>query len=103
MMTVEVFVTLLVTLSAATGVITTFVKKILDEANKTYASNIVVLIVAAIVGGGGTCVFYVFNGYLWNAINIICIPMMIIANAAGAMLGYDKVIQTIRQMKATKM
>lgn len=97
-MTVEVFIALLVSLSTVTALVTSFVKKILDGVNIVYASNIVVLIVSAIVGGGGTCVFYVFNDYAWNPVNIICIFMMIIANAIGSMVGYDKVIQTIRQL-----
>lgn len=97
-MTVEIFIALLVSLSTVTALVTSFVKKMLDDMNKVYASNIIVLIVSAIVGGGGTCVFYVFNDYPWNAINIVCIFMMIIANAIGSMVGYDKVIQTIKQL-----
>lgn len=98
-MTVEIFLTLLITLSTVTGLITNGVKKLLDSINKTYSSNIVVFIVAAFVGGIGTCVFYLLNGYAWNVINITCIFMMMPANAFGAMLGYDKVIQTIKQIK----
>lgn len=103
MMTVEIFLTLLVALSAATSFITTGVKKLLDESNKKYSSNMVVFVVAAVVGGLGTCAFYLLNGYLWNIINITCIFMMIPANAFGAMLGYDKVIQTITQIKTSKL
>lgn len=103
MMTVEIFLILLVALSTATGTITSGVKKLLDSANKTYSSNVVVFIVAAFVGGIGTCAFYLLNGYLWNIVNIVYIFMMMVANAFGAMLGYDKIIQTIKQMKSPKI
>lgn len=103
MMTVEVFLTLLVILSTVTSLITTKVKDLLDSANKTYSSNVIVFIVAAVVGGFGTCAFYFINEYNWNPFNITCIFGMIVSNALGAMIGYDKVIQTIKQMKELKI
>ena len=102
MMTVEIFLTLLVALSTITSVVTSGVKKILDDAKKTYSSNLLVFIIAAIVGGIGTCAFYLLNGYVWNVVNIVYIFMMIPANAFGAMVGYDKVIQTVKQLKTAK-
>ena len=99
MMTVEIFLTLLVALSTITSLATTGVKKLLDESNKNYSSNALVFIVACVVGGLGTCAFYLLNGYEWNIVNIVYIFMMIPANAFGAMLGYDKVVQTIKQVK----
>ena len=97
-MTVEIFLILLTILSTTTGLLTEFMKKLLDSMNKNYITNILALIVSIIVGGAGTSVYYILNGYEWNLINIVCIFLMMIANCLGAMLGYDKVKQTILQL-----
>ncbi len=98
-MTVATFITLLTLFSAVTGLIVEAVKKILDEKKKNYSSNILACIVACVVGIGGTCVYYVFMNIPFTAINIICMVIMGVASAVGAMVGYDKVIQTIGQFK----
>lgn len=99
-MTVEMFLILLTILSVATSLCTEAIKKFLNEQKINYAANIVVLIVSVIVGGIGTVVFYMCNGIAWTAMNIICIVLMIIANWLGAMLGYDKIMQAIGQIKS---
>lgn len=101
-MTVENFLILLTVLSIITGLFTEGIKKFLDSLNKKYASNIVVLFVTILVVGGGTIVFYLWNDYAWTTLNIVCIFLMIAANWLGAMLGYDKIIQTIVQLKQLK-
>jgi hypothetical protein len=97
-MTIQMFLILLTLFSTLTGLLTEGVKKFLDGLNKTYASNIVVLAAAALVGGLGTVVFYLLIGFPFNLINIICIPLMIVANWLGAMVGYDKIKQAILQI-----
>ena len=97
-MTVETFLLLLTTLSVITGLLTEGVKKFLNTSNIKYTSNILVLIVAVFVGGFGTVMFYLSNDFAWTYMNIIYIFLMIIANWLGAMIGYDKVIQTIKQI-----
>lgn len=99
-MTFEYFLLLLTVLSTITSLFTEGIKAFLNELHIKYSSNIVVLISAVLVGGVGTALFYVFNGYAWTTINIICLVLMIVANWLGAMIGYDKVIQTITQIKS---
>ncbi len=97
-MTVETFLLLLTSLSIITGLFTEGVKKVLDSLKVKYAANIVALCVAVVVGGAGTAFFYLWNNFEWTSLNIICIFLMMCANWLGAMLGYDKVIQAIKQM-----
>ena len=97
-MTVETFLLLLTALSVITGLFTEGLKKTLDAAKVKYASNILVLMVSVIVGGAGTTIFYLYTGVEWNSLNVTSIFLMIIANWLGAMIGYDKVIQAIKQM-----
>ena len=98
-MTVETFLILLTILSTATSLVTEAVKKFLTSSNIKYASNIVVLIVAILVGAGGMAIYYSFAGLPWTINNIICLLLMALFNWLGAMIGYDKVVQAITQIK----
>ena len=97
-MTVEVMLVLLAILSAVTSLVTEGVKKVLNKKGTEYATNVVVWIVAAILGGGVTAVFYLACGIPWTVLNVFYILVMIVASGLGAMLGYDKVIQTVTQV-----
>lgn len=101
-MTFETFLILLTILSVVTSLFTEGIKHILDSFKVEYASNIVVLFVSVIVGGVGTVLFYLFNDYAWTTLNIICIFLMVAANWLGAMVGYDKIMQAIKQIMNSK-
>lgn len=101
-MTIELFLIILSILSVITSLFTEAAKKALDSLGVKYASNIVVLIVAVVVGGVGTSVFYLWNNFAFDTLHVICIFLMICANWLCAMLGYDKVMQAIAQIKAGK-
>ena len=98
-MTFEKFLILLTILSIITSLVTEGVKKLFDTLKFKYASNIVVLFVSIFVGGIGNIIFYLFNDIAWTTLNIICIFLMVCANWLCAMLGYDKVMQAIAQIK----
>jgi len=98
-MTVELFLVLLTVLSVLTSLFAEGIKKFLDSMKLEYASNILVLIVAVLVGGIGTAVFYLWNDIAFTSLNIICLFLMMCANWLGAMIGYDKVTQAIKQIK----
>lgn len=97
-MTIQMFLILLTLFSTLTGLLTEGFKKFLDGLNVAYASNIVVLVAAALVGGLGTVAFYLLTSMPLTLVNITCIPLMIIANWLGAMVGYDKIKQAILQI-----
>lgn len=98
-MTVTIFLTLLAICAAFTSLLTQGIKKLLDDAKITYASNILVLIVAVLVGCGATALYYVNYQVPFNALNSVYLALMGVANWLGAMLGYDKVKQAVEQMK----
>lgn len=99
-MTLTLFMGLLVILAVAVSLITEAVKKFLDSAMFKYSSNVAVLCVALIVGAGGTVITYLFLGIPFTLPNIICIGLMAVSVWVGAMVGYDKVLQMIEQIKA---
>lgn len=101
-MTIETFTALLAVFAILTSLITEGVKNALSTFNKKYPSNIIVLVVSMFVGGIGTCIFYIWNDYAWTGKNIIWIFLMTGANWLGSMFGYDKIIQTITQIKMVK-
>lgn len=98
-MNIASFIMLLLFFSTVTSVCTECCKKVLDSLKVSYVSNIVVLIIACVVGVCGTSVYYVLNSIEFNAFNIIYMLLMGVASSVGAMVGYDKVIQTIEQLK----
>lgn len=98
-MTVETFLTLLTLCSIATGLLTEGVKKFLDSVNVKYTSNIVVLFVSVVVGAGVIVTYYAMNETIITNHQLIFTVLMIVFNWLGAMLGYDKVIQTITQIR----
>ena len=85
-MTLALFVALLVILAVAVSLIT--------EA---------VLIISIIVGAGGTALVYLFMGIPYTPPNIVCMVLMAVAVWVGAMVGYDKVIQMLDQLKNLKL
>ena len=98
-MTFQIFISLLTIFAVVTSLFTEAVKMFLDSLKVKYASNLVVLGASAFISGVGTAIFYLFTGYEWTAINIVCIFLMVLANWLVSMLGYDKVMQAIIQMK----
>lgn len=102
-MTLALFVALLVILAVAVSLITEAVKKFLQDAGIKYSANVVVLIISIIVGAGGTALVYLFMGIPYTPPNIVCMVLMAVAVWVGSMVGYDKVIQMLDQLKNLKM
>ena len=97
-MTVSMFLILLSAFSLIVGLITQALKKLLDSLGVSYSSNVVAAIASAVVGIGGTAAYYLIASIAFNAVNIVCMLLMGVATAVGSMVGYDKVIQTVKQI-----
>lgn len=101
-MTLTLFMALLATFSVVVSLITEALKKMLDIGKVKYSSNVVVLILSIVVGIAGTAVSYVFLGIAFTVPNIVCMVLMAVAIWVGAMVGYDKVVQMIKQLQGLK-
>lgn len=97
-MTVTMFIALLTMFATVTSICTEGVKKILNELNVAYASNLLASIIACVIGVGGAAVYYILFSMAFTPANIVCMILMGVATAFGAMVGYDKVVQAIEQM-----
>ena len=101
-MTITFFISLLTILAGISSLITESIKEFYKKIGSKYSANAVVLIVSLFVGVGGTTLTYIFLSIPFTLPNIICILLMPLAVWLGAMLGYDKVIQTAEQLKGLK-
>ena len=98
-MNTNTFIMLFAIYSIATGLVVEAIKKLLDEANRKYASNLLAFIVAIVIGTVGTLVYYQLYGIAFDVNNIICAVLLGILSGIGAMVGFDKVKQFIGQIK----
>lgn len=97
-MTVTLFVTLFTVGSMVCGLLTEAIKKAYENAKKDFSANIIALADALVVGGLGTASAYMLMNIPWTVNNIICLVLMIVMIWLGAMLGFDKVKQTLQQI-----
>lgn len=97
-MTITLFISLFTVGSLACGLLTEAVKKAYENAKREYSANIVALVDALVVGGLGTAASYMLLNIPWTINNIICLILMIVVIWLGAMLGFDKVKQTLQQI-----
>ncbi len=98
-MTVELFFELLAIISVITGFVVEAIKKVFPE-NKDY--NLIALVTAVAVGIASTFVMYSLTGIAitWNCILYALLEGFF--SALCAMVGYDKVIQALKQFGKTK-
>lgn len=94
-MTFNMFIAFLTIGSLVSSLLTEAVKKSFQK----IATNVIALINAVVVGLVGTIIEYILFGIELNLKNIICIVLMMFCMWMGSMVGYDKVMQTILQIK----
>lgn len=94
-MTLTMFVLLLTFGSGAAVILTEAIKVASDD---KFSANLIALIVSISVGCIGTICFYILEDIAFNLDNIICMVFMTVCIWVGSMVGYDKVIQLIKQI-----
>lgn len=102
MMSMETFLMLLIGVSVFTALVTEAIKKIMDEAGKVYKSNIlagVVSVALSIAVGAGYMVMA--EAQINDKMAVILIALVLLSWLC-AMVGYDKVMQAITQIKVGK-
>lgn len=94
-MTLTTFLFIFFIGATAASLFTEALKKVFWE----MSSNLIALITSAVVGVGGTIIAYILMDIPLDSKNIVCIILMTFLIWLGSMIGYDKVIQTIEQIK----
>lgn len=95
-MTIELFIYLFTIGSTFSSLLTQTLKKSV----KNLSSNIIALYSALAVGVLGSVFAYSALDISFDLTNIICIPLMVLCIWIGSMLGYDKVLQTLKQIRS---
>lgn len=102
MMNIEHFLMLLIGVSVFTALVTEAIKKMMDEYGKTYKSNILagaVSVVLSVLAGAG---YIVMAEAQINAKMAVILIALVLLSWLCAMVGYDKVMQAISQIKMAK-
>lgn len=97
-MTVETFMTMLFGVSVFNSLITQSIKTVLDGYEKTYSSNVVAGIVSVVVGGFTCYAHAMFAEAAVNELLIITYIAFVVLSWVCAMVGYDKVMQAVKQV-----
>ena len=101
-MTLSLFIFILTIGAAVTGLLTESIKKFNENCGKETNPNIAALVCAFVVGGLGTLASYSLMDIPFTVNNIICVLLMIVCVWIGAMIGFDKVKQTLEQIRGNK-
>lgn len=97
-MTLELFLKALLMVSVLTGLFTQAIKKQLDELRKKYFANLlagVVSVITALVVGAA---YVILKDIVFNSTVLLYIIILALMSWLCAMVGYDKVIQSIQQV-----
>ena len=101
-MKLEVFVSLLLLISTLTGLVTESVKKLFEEHGQTPRPNTTAGLVALVLAVGIGIGYVLFTGQILTTQIIICIVALVFMSWLCAMVGYDKVMQTLAQIGVKK-
>ena len=99
-MSITLFITMFTVGAAAAALLTEAVKKFYANASKECSPNVVALVDAVVIGAGGTAVVYMLMNIPWTINNIICLGLMTVCVWIGSMIGYDKVVQLLKQIES---
>ena len=94
-MTIEMFLFLFTVGSSASSLLTQAMKK----AFKNLSSNMLALASAFIVGIFGTVSAYILMDIVIDAKSIVCVPLIALCIWVSSMGLYDKIMQTLGQLK----
>lgn len=101
-MTLEIFLMLLLGVSLLTGLCTEGLKKIFTEANKSYRANLIAGFCSVFLSVLVSIGYTILANIPFDAKLVVYIIALIFTSWLSAMVGYDKVKQTILQVIAAK-
>ena len=89
----------LAVISVLTSLCVEGMKKLLDEQGKKYSSNILAVCVSAGITIIGSIMYIIYNSIPVTPQNIVIIIALVFLSFLCATVGYDKVIQALKQIK----
>lgn len=101
-MSLEIVLMGLLIVSTLTGLVTEAVKKLLAEYGVKYYANTLAGIVAVVVAVAVSAAYVILTDTAVTSAVIVCVIAIVFLSWLCAMVGYDKVVQTISQFKPYK-
>lgn len=98
-MTLQIFLTGLLLVSILTGLATEAIKQILEEHKKQYYSNTIAGVVAILLAVSVDVGYTVLNNLSFDVAWVVYLIALIGLSWLCAMLGYDKVMQALTQIR----
>ena len=78
------------------------IKKLLEGTNKTYSSNVLAAILSTIISGAVCVIYLIMNDVVFSLKIGVEVLILIYLGFLISTVGYDKVIQTIKQIQMSK-
>ena len=94
--------TALLAVSLLTNLTVEGIKKLLDGTNAKYSSNVLAAILSTILSGAVCAIYLIMNDIGFSVKIGVEIVVLMYLGFLVATVGYDKVIQTLKQLQANK-
>lgn len=101
-MPISFMTTALLAVSLLTNLTVEGIKKLLDGTNAKYSSNILAAILSMILSGAVSAIYLVMNDIGFSVKIGVEIVVLMYLGFLVSTVGYDKVIQTFKQLQANK-
>ena len=101
-MTLEFLGTALLAISVLTSLTVEGIKKILDSCKKNFSSNLLAIIVSIVITVISSVVYVVVKNIPYSFLLVVEILVLVFLSFLVSTLGYDKVMQLIKQVVARK-
>lgn len=94
--------TALLAVSLLTNLTVEGIKKLLDGTNAKYSSNVLAAILSTILSGAVCAIYLIMNDIGFSVKIGVEIVVLMYLGFLVATVGYDKVIQTLKQLQTNK-
>lgn len=92
----------LLAVSLLTNLTVEGIKKLLDESNAKYSSNVLAAIFSTILSGAVCAIYLIMNDVVFSVKIGVEIAVIMYLGFLISTVGYDKVVQMLKQLKDTK-
>lgn len=101
-MPISFMTTALLAVSLLTNLTVEGIKKLLDGTNAKYSSNILAAILSTILSGAVCAIYLIMNDIGFSVKIWVEIVVLMYLGFLVSTVGYDKVIQTLKQLQVNK-
>lgn len=101
-MPVSFMTTALLAVSLLTNLTVEGIKKLMDESGKKYSSNVLAAIFSIVISAGVCIGYLIFNDVAFSAKLGVEVVILTYLSFLVSTVGYDKVIQMIKQIQDAK-